>query len=674
MAPRAALLLLSLLLSLPGHAALRLGEAKPLGRDTIAPGGAGVTFRAVETSYGYLAVWDRGESLVAARITHDGAPLDDPPLVLGPQLRLISQPATDGSDVIVAHGQFVSRRPIWQIQRVAANGEVTHLLQVPDLLAVVWTGRNYIAFLGNCTPREALQFDRNGAVLQSVALRVPGRSCDGQLSSFIYRDPSGALQLVYQDGLAASTGDYAVKRVALTDANGDPVASPEPQPLEAAPTSYIRAVAATHEALFLLASNVVYVLDHAGRQLAPPVAVETTFGVMTVSGREAIVADGGLTTDIRAWRISPEGRRLAMAVGRVSTTQKDEIAIRPAPGGAALFWIERDPGRNRATLLMTRLGRGPLQRMHVPVPLSRGTPLIRDLTAAAHANGMLAVWIQFGVLGSEVRSARLDSSGEQLGPSQHLFNADSLRMASNGDVAMLVFRQGTQWSAQLMDHDGRLTGEPIDLGTSSVQSVGWDGGAFVIHTLDRFGHWGWRFDAAGQRLTSSRVLFAFETSPIAALAVSPRGALFAYLYAINRLAVFVRTLTRELEPATPSREAAIIDPLAIQAVWTGSEYVVAFANSSIRIVRVSADGEPRGDGFGEFVAPYSGGAWRIGLASFGSVVVATERVVADPATGSAASLPAGTSPAAIVTTRDNRTWLFHTVQTSGASAREIFFE
>lgn len=675
---RRALLAVVLSGTLGASAAVQVGQRIAVGEGSRSPLLRDIRqLHTVATSWGALAVWDGAGGIRAVRVNRDGELLDDPPIAVSPHTAIFAAPATDGTDVLVTFaGASPSGATTFEIVRITPDGGVQPFFTLPRrLAAILWTGNQYAALLGECTIDEGLQLDRSGAVTRSVRLRLPRRQCDDP-SRITYRDPNGVVHLVVQNYLLESTDDYDVRRVALTDANGDLLAASftdgKGDPFDSAvrlhaASDRVLSTGATPRGFHLLTRTSLDFFDHAGR-LVTRIPHGANDAAATTVGDEVLVAQfafpgGGALT---AWRMQAGGRRRPMGVGPVSERLKRNASIVALPRGAAVFWLEQDLSFRGVAPMMTRVSRGPFARRNLPVALEQVAAQQYDVAAAAHANGMLAVWSQFGVLGAEVFSALLESSGHAGGTPVRLMPGERPLIASSGEVALVVARQRTGTFAMRVDRHGTpLDRDPVRLPLDAIRVL-WDGSAFVV--LAEGGR-ALRIDENGLFLTLEPVnLTAATVLRPSTLAVGPDGALFVFVGLrvpgdFSTRAVFAQRLTRDLRPDGQPELVSILDPgRNLVAIRDGDHYRIAFdhGGDSIRVARVARDGKPLDDVFPSHAGEYWGGP--LELAIVGGQLVVVSRDLLPPSEGGPIS--------SVVRTRDGRTWFFYTDRFH-AFAREL---
>lgn len=674
---RRPLILVLLFATLEASAAVRAGERIAVGSSSRSPLLRDVRqLHAVATSWGALAVWDGAGGIRAVRLNRAGELLDDPPIAVSPHTAIMATPATDGTDVLVT---FASASPggatTYEIVRITPDGAVHPFFTLPRRpAAILWTGSRYAALLGQCTIDEGLQLDRAGVVTRSVRLRLPRRQCD-DAGRMAYRDPNGIVQLIVQSYLLESDDDYEVRRFALTDANGDLLASSftdqKSDPVDAAvhlhaASDRVLSTGATRRGFYLLTRTTLDFFDHAGRLLssAPHGAKEP---VAVAVGDEVLVAEFAFPGDgaLDVWRVQANGRRRPMGGGPVSERLKRGASIVPLAGGAAVFWLEQDLGFRGVAPMMTRVSRGPFARRTLPVALEQVAAQQNDVAAAAHANGMLAVWSQFGVLGEEVFAAALESTGSATGAAVRLMPGERPLIASSGEVALVVARARRGTFAMRVDRDGTpLDRDPVRLPLDAIRVL-WDGSAFVV--LAEGGR-AVRIDESGRLLTPEPLtLAAAAVLRPSTLATSPDGALFVFVGLrapgdFTTRAVFAQRLTRELQPLGGPELLSILDAgRNVVALWDGDQYRIAFDHvDSVRTTRAGRDGKPLDDVFPAHAGDYYGGP--LELAIVGGALVVVSRELLPPAEGGTVS--------SVVPTRDGRTWFFYTCGFQ-AYAREL---
>lgn len=654
--------------SLAASAAVHVGERIEVGAGSRAPLLREIRqLHTVATSWGALAVWDGAGGIRAVRIGRDGELLDDPPIAVSPHTAIIAAPATDGTDVLVTFaGASPGGATTFEIVRITPDGGVQPFFTLPRRpAAILWTGSQYAALLGGCAIDEGLQLDRSGAVTRSVRLRLPRRQCDDP-SRMTYRDASGIVQLVVQSYLLESDDDYDVRRVALTDINGDLLAHSftdgKNDPLDAAvplhaASERVLSTGATRSGFHLLTRTSLDFFDRAGHLLSRIPHGENA-PVATAVGDEVLVAAFAFPGDgaLSAWRMQANGRRRALGRGRVSERLKRNASIVPLAGGAAVFWLEQDLNFRGVAPMLTRVSRGPFARRELPVALEQTTARQSDIAAAAHADGMLAVWSQFGVLGTEVFATMLESSGSVAGPVVRLMPGERPRIASSGEVALVVAATRGGTFAMRVGRDGVLLDrDPVPLPLDVVRVL-WDGSAFVA--LAEEGR-AMRIDESGRVLTPQPVILTAATvlRP-STLATSPDGALFVFAglrmpgnFATR--AVFAQRLTRELQPVGEPALLSILDAgRNVAAVWDGDAYRIAFDHGdSLRITRAGRDGRPLNGDFPSFAGDYYGGPIALAVVD-GEAVVVSRELLPDAEGGTVSS---------VVRTVDGRTWFFYTL-------------
>jgi hypothetical protein len=648
------------------QAEIRLGPPVLVGAGSRTPAATSpVRLQAVATSWGYVAVWRRPDGIRAVRISRDGVLLDDPAIVI-PSRAPVAHPATDGTDVLIPYiSALPSGATIFEIVRLKPDGEVVpfHTL-TRQPAAIVWTGKSYIAFLGGCDVTEALQLDRTGAVIRSVRTTLPFYACN-DLRSKLFRDATGVLRAIVQRPVLGSTDRFDIGGLTLTNAQGDPVETASVEWINHSGSQVI-AAGPTRNGFFLLSRKSIRFFDNAGRAIGGVLPLDTTAPHAADVGGEAVIADfeNPGSAALKAWRLGPNGRRLGMAVGAVSTRFKWDITVLPSPNGAAVFWIESSPSMSSSSVMMTLIGRGPAGRLLEPIALERSGADQRDFHAAAHGDGMMAVWSQYGVLGDEVVAAVLDSSASQTGELRRIMPGVAPRIASNGEVALIVTsRSPTSGYAMRVDRDGvPLDKTPIALPLGPREVV-WDGSAFIVMARPKQAV---RIDEFGAVLTPEPVeLTAIQATLPSTIAVSPAGPLFLFMGPRGpgnfASALYAQHLSRDLKPiGAPVVVSILGTESGVAAVWRGDHYRVATVLDGLRTTRISATGEPLDGVFGELVADDGGSSFEIGIVD-GRVVVATHMaiVVIDGKRESIGTTGNDRSSRAIVTTRDGRSWLFH---------------
>ncbi len=675
--------LLAVLLSgtFAASAAVHVGERIAVGEGSRSPLLRDIRqLHTIATSWGALAVWVGAGGIRAVRLDRNGQLLDDPPIAVSPHTAIVAAPVTDGTDVLVTFaGASPGGATMFEIVRITPDGVVHPFFTLPRRpAAILWTGNAYVTLLGECTIDEGLQLDRSGAVTRSVRLRLPRRQCD-DASGLTWRDPDGVVQLVVQNYLLESDDDYDVRRIALTDANGDLLASrftdAKDDPLDAAvrlhaASDRVLSAGATRRGFYLLTRTSLDFFDHAGRLLSR-LPHGANAPVATVVGDEVLVAEFAFPGDgsLAAWRVQAGGRRRTMGVGPVSERLKRGASIVPLPGGAAVFWLEQDLNFRGVAAMMTRVSRGPFARRNLPVALEQVAAQQYDVAAAAHAHGMLAVWSQFGVLGAEVFAAVLESSGHASGAAVRLMPGERPLIASSGEVALVVARARRGTFAMRLGRDGTpLDRDPVPLPLDAVRVV-WDGSAFVV--LGESGR-AVRIDVSGLLLTPEPLtLTAATVMRPSTLATGPDGALlvFAGLRVpgdFTTRVVFAQRLTRDLRPDGEPELVSILEAgRNVVALADGDQYRIAFDHrDSVRTARVARDGKPLDNVISPYGGEYYGGPLELAMVG-GELVVVSRELLPPSEPGTVSS---------VVHTRDGRTWFFYTLPDANsfhAYAREL---
>lgn len=621
-----------------------------------------IRLKAVATSRGYVAVWGGPGGLRAVRVSPGGVLLDDRVIFIASRPSVATL-ATDGTDVLIPYYVTLpSGATAFEIVRLTADGEVLPFHKLTrQPVALVWTGKSYLVFLDACNATEVLQLDRTGTVIRSVRTSLPFHSCTEDRPLF-FRDSGGVLRVIVQRPVLGSTDEYEAGRLALTDAQGEPIETASVEWLGEG--GQVVAAGPTRTGFFLLSRKSIRFFDNAGRAIGGALPLDTTSPHAAAAGGEAIIADFQLpgSAALEAWRLAPNGRRLAMAAGAVSTRLKRDLTVLPSPTGAALFWIEVSPNMTTSSVMMTLIGRGPSGRLREPVALERAEADQRDFHVAPHGNGMMAVWSQYGVLGDEVVAAVLDSSAAQTGALRRIMPGLAPRIASNGEMALVVTTAAKGGYAMRVDRDGfPLDKTPIVL-PLAPRDVVWDGSAFLVQLGTKQAM---RIDEFGALLTPAPVeLTAKHAFNASTIAVSPAGPLFLFLGQRGpdnfASGLYAQNLSRDLKPlGEPILISILGTEFDVAAVWRGDHYLVAVGLDGLRTTRVSATGEPLGDVFGELVADDGGISIEIGIVD-GRVVVATRLAIAviDGEREAISTTRDLLNSRAIVTTRDGRSWLF----------------
>lgn len=614
------LVLLFLVIAAVANAQPRFGEPQAIAPDLPVPAAVRATsLGGVRFGNGTLVAWADEKGVHVVRLDARGAMIDPLPKTITPSSNATNiLVTTDGTDVLVGwtlgpySGQADSR-----IVVLTEGTRHTVTQRIPDSLdALLYTGSRYLAITGGLNDRaEILELDHRAFIVSSASLGLGKSNSDPlQWNQGFFVD-RGAVWLV-------TDVDGHLVRLAVTDANEKPqqpvthplgIDLPFDRPLHSAGT----------------VDGVWYVVHGrpAGRHYvsfegrAAPIPIDgfkqIDHHATRASGGEVYLF--GTASDdarnLRGARVSPLGRARYFEVGGAGNLTA--AASVPMNRGVVLLTassvlVDRWNGPAPPAARFVRpFPRGERTLVQAPIVLAWTLATQSEATVAAHGAGFLAAWQQLAVDGIEVWTRLLDRDGKHAGEPRAVGRGATPKIASNGDVALVVSVDRGVVEARRFDATGKPVGDTIVLDrapTARIISAGWDGAQFSVAWVTDTQVSATALTASGEVLLPEPVRLAEPAPAVSDLTftVSPFGGLVLYQSStkpLDRNTWGVR-LGRDLRPTGARFLVLGISAFYPQTVWTGQEYIVTVSHAnSMRAARVSPVGEALDAPYGLWLAP-----------------------------------------------------------------------
>ena len=588
----------------------RLGPPQAIAPGLLAPA-PGITSEVAGAPLdgGYLVAWASHDFIRFARLNAAGELIDEVPRAIPAICVQNLMVVSNGTGVLAGWSCGSGALSSWSLAALdGSKPTITQRGGRGSLDGLLYDGNHYLALFGvSIDQPEIAQLDTNGLVIASAALGFPDPRNDiTPWRSRFFIDRGVAWLVMRIDG--------HLMRLALTDANGKPQRPVvERLPIEQPFASQLQAAGQIEGRWYVIyddyprqrrcmrfldaAEPIVlegfsYLLYHASQVVGGELYV---FGVLRDGNR-------GL---LRGMRISAAGRMRSFEIG--SGSFAGVIGSIPIPRGILLLTA------NQVHTLTTtyappvaQLIRTLAERTFIrpPTVLHWAVAKQFDVTLAAHGPGFLAVWHQQNVEGMEVWSRLLDRNGKPAGEPRRLGLGLTANIASNGEIALVVWGNDGVVQARRLDSAGIPLGDPIPLDRATkahIIGAGWDGAQFAVAwateanlSFTAVAAGGEVLGAEPVRLDEPSVAVAREES----FAVSPFGALLVYpgprrgARGESTSTVAVR-LSRDLRPAGRPFEVVGIPAHYRHVIWTGEHYLVTLTHDlSLRAARVSPSGEP----------------------------------------------------------------------------------
>lgn len=552
---------------------------------------------------GSIVAWNDGKGIHTVRLDAGGALIDPLPrtITAATWVRNLVV-ATDGTDVLV--GWTVEDGTESGSRIVVLTGGTQHTVtqrEVVSLDALIWTGSRYLAITGGLHNRaEIVELDRRGFILSSASLGLSATNSDPlQWNQGFFVDGDVAWLVTEVNGQPA--------RFAVTDANEKPqrpveqplgIELPFDQPLHSAGT-----VDGIWYVVHGRAGGSHYVSFEGS---ATPIAVD---GFKRIDHRATRASGGevylfGTASDdnriLRGARISPRGRVRYFDIANAGYLT-ESVAM---THGVLLLTASAimEGASNLAAPPLARiirpLPRGERTLVRAPIVLAWGPPSQAEVSIAAHGAGFLAAWRQLAIDGMEVWTRLLDRNGGHAGEPRAIGRGATTKIASNGNIALVVSAGRGVVRARRIDAAGLPLGDAIvlDRGTTArIIGVGWDGVQFSVAWATDTQISATAVTAGGEVLFPEPVALADPRPPFYEhmnFTVSPFGALVIYPVSGNVRETWAVRLGRDLRPAGAPFLILGIDGHYPQTVWTGQEYIVTVMHvMSLRAARVSPTGQ-----------------------------------------------------------------------------------
>ncbi len=612
------LILLFLTLSGIAHAQPRFGGPQAIAPDLRTP--AAVRTKSLAASRfgdGTIVAWADERGVHVVRLDARGALIDPLPKNISAfaEARNLLV-ATDGTDVLV--GWTIATGTQNESRIVVLTGGTQHTVtqRFPDPLdALLHTGSRYLAITGGVNNRaEILELDRRGFILSSASLGL------GTSNS----DPLQWNQGFFVDrGVAWLVTDVARNptRLAVSDANGKPqrpvahplgIDLPFDRPLHSAGT----------------VDGIWYVVHGrpGGRHYvsfegsSTPIAVD---GFKQITHRATRASGGELylfgtasddSRNLHGARVPPSGRvRHFEVAGAGNLRTAASVAINHSVlllTASAVSTEPLNPPSPPAARIIRPFPFGERTLVRAPIVLAWAPATQTEVSVVAHGAGFLAAWQQLTIDGLEVWTRLLDRNGKHAGEPRAIGRGATRKIASNGNVALVVAADRGVVELRRVDAAGKPLGETIilDRATSArIIGAGWDGVQFSVAWATDTQVSATALTAGGELLLPEPVRLA-EPRPSLydhmTFTVSPFGALVVYQVSANVQETWAVRLGRDLRPAGAPFPVLGIPTLYPQTVWTGQEYIVTVSHgNSLRAARVSPAGEALDAPYGLWLSP-----------------------------------------------------------------------
>lgn len=601
---RHSLITLALLLSGISNAQTKFGEPQPIAPELRMSSLAdALHVAAAPLGDGYLTAWMEHSGIRVVRLNAAGEVISDP-LVLG---SVITSPvaraqktklivASDGVDALVGWSVADQYDSSFRIAHLE-GGKRNTLIQrgFGSLDGLIFNGDRYIAIIGGARNRaEVVELDRKGYMRAPAPLAISKQSSDYTTWQEGLFNDGGVTSLV-------TVIDGRLTRIKLTDATGTL------QPSVFEDLSFQLPFEHDFKGAGHIGGRWYVVYGKGDRNYVQfldsqaPIVVDgfTTLAAeaMRVSGGELYLfgtvagADG---TIVRGARVSPDG---AVRFFDVANESPRAIGAAVMTRGVLLLTGTNTP----VARVIRTLWSGGRTFVRPPVRLHSIPASQLGVVIAAHGDGFLTAWYHPSSVG-EIWSRQLDRTGAAAGPPQLLGQGMRPQIASNGNVALVVWaRTPKTVLARRIDRDGNPLGDavPLDRDDAASQThvigAGWDGLQFSAAWATPTYVMALPVTEDGQVRTEPVRILEMPKGPFVSMsfAVSPSGALLVYAESYNANGPTAVRLTHDMHPAGGPFKVADIPASLSRVIWLGDHYLVTFnQDASLRAARVSASGEP----------------------------------------------------------------------------------
>ena len=576
----------------------------------------------VASDDGYLVIWVDGTGLWAVRVDKGRRVVDAQPMLLARWDRsafarhlTIDAALTDGRTFLVSWSEathYAGWHYTHRVTTVSWEGAVVTSEPRPGRwLGAARSGARAVALLAEEVPgvRNPTPFVIAADFAGNVLARASCGFCSG---------PAVSKRMVVDGGrvwLLGSRWEPRTEfyRIPLATESGEP-APGEPEALvDGSVWSVLEAAGVAGERWYLVTRGGITAgkvrVRFLSRTDMRPVSGWIDLGEReTESATATAIAGGELAVAFAGREPAESGRRLSVfrvaAAGGVEETfvagvqslEPPEIGLFRDRTGVVLFHhLQWGP----IVMNHLRVRGGGRLLVRPPVAVSRGTPRQDDLRGARVGSGFVAVWQQWGISESEIYAAPLTLDGAPAGPSQFLMHGQRPRIASNGDVALVVALTPGGYRFLRVGGDARpLEHTPVALTDVVPQGAGfdlvWDGSAFAMAFEDyRQPITALRIGAGGERLGAAVALTPPPASGVAhvapALEVSPRALLLVWSAVSSAgradgTTVYARGFTHDLVALSEPLALAPAD-VAPRVVWREREFVAAWEEDGLTQLR-----------------------------------------------------------------------------------------
>ena len=538
--------------------------------------------------------------------------------------------ASDGTDVLVLAAAWDSYVPV----RVSREGTITVGSRQPgmgNVTAVAWNGVAYIAYAFHRT----LELNRSGEVIAQAPL-PPVYGFDVQARFFAAGRIVSILRSV----------DGTVFRATLTNEEGHVVSAAwTPIPFTIGVSEVLMAASAgpsgIQVAFNLLTppySCMLQALDFNGAPIGDPIlldGLEDPYLQTRISrtAEGSIIVLRGLTraavvTRRRSGARDRDGAdggpgKPAVLTAQTSNSLSGGSTLLPLSSGALIvapLSVSNGNFSSGAMPAVTRIHANPSSiSFSEPAVIEYGRPATREATATAHGDGFLVVWQQPGIGGAEIWLRMVDALGIPREAARFIGRGFNPRIASQGDLAVVVWTFAGKLEAIRVGRDGA----PLDPVPTTIE--------FPVYSYPQIIHLSFdamQFNAivrVNYEVVTARVLpatagsaepltFSFNPDRIAFDPQSVATASGNTILSANpypwRDTVAALSLRHDLTPRGAARTVSILGGTT-RTAWNGEHFVIAWWHRDhYRYARLSASGEPLDSEFGRVLGePVGLGLW-----------------------------------------------------------------